>query len=140
MPKRTTAMDRFLAKVVKTDSCWLWQAATSSEGYGAFWFEGALTPAHRWLYGQTVGPLEDGSHIDHLCRVRSCVNPSHLEQVSERTNVLRGEGPCAENARKDSCVHGHPYSLTNTRIRPDGKRACRTCAREDSRRRRLITA
>lgn len=123
------ASSRFFAKVNKTSGCWLW-TASKRRGYGAFYFEGRHWAAHRWAYEHLVGPIPAGLQLDHLCRVPACVNPNHLEPVTGRVNLLRGDTFQAANARKTRCVNGHPFSPENTYIIKDGKRACRTCRRE----------
>lgn len=75
------------------------------------------------------GPIPEGLVIDHLCRNRGCVNPDHLEAVTQRENILRGEGLAAANARKTHCPKGHPYSGENLYVVPSsGRRQCRICA------------
>jgi len=91
-------MERFWSKVEKTVSCWLWTASTR-RGYGQFVINNKPTPAHRFAYEQLVGDIPRGLQLDHLCRVRNCVNPEHLEPVTSRENILRGEGICAVAAR-----------------------------------------
>lgn len=85
----STEADRFFAKVEKTNDCWLWRAATTV-GYGVFKrATKVLVYAHRWSYEHHVGPIPEGLHIDHLCRVRACVNPAHLEPVTLAENNRR---------------------------------------------------
>jgi hypothetical protein len=81
---------RFWAKVEKTADCWFWRATRTRDGYGTFYFYGRSLSAHRWLYQQLIGPVPDGLVLDHLCRIRHCVNPQHLEPVTHRENVIRG--------------------------------------------------
>lgn len=122
------AATRFWAKVEKTDTCWLWTAALV-KGYGRF-YDTDMRPvgAHRWAYELLVGPIPEGLTIDHLCRVRRCVNPDHLEVVTQRENVARVPP-------KTHCPHGHAFTAANTYIRKpkaDGlrpARQCRECAR-----------
>ena len=114
MGKTIPVLDRFWAKVQQTESCWLWTAARDHRGYGEFRVE--LPPArpakaHRFAYETLIGPIPDGLELDHLCRVRNCVNPEHLEPVTGRVNTLRGESPAAQNARKTHCVRGHELPL-----------------------------
>lgn len=117
-------MKRFWDKVRKTSSCWEWDAATWSNGYGAFSYEGKLQGAHRVSYKMTVGEIPEGLEIDHLCKNRKCVNPKHLEVVTRRENQLRSNSVSGTNAKKVSCIRGHLI----TYIRPDGKgRECLSC-------------
>jgi len=152
--RRTTpAPDRFWKKVNKAGplpvarpelgECWLWTAYLDKKGYGRFARDTNHRNygAHRWVYENEVGPIPGGLVIDHLCRVRHCVNPSHLEPVTTGTNTLRGTGPMARNARKTACTHGHPFDEANTYTDSRGTRHCRTCCRiraADGRRRRIL--
>lgn len=122
-----TVTERFWSKVEKggPDECWHW-TGTLGRGYGLLWTGERLVVAHRWLYEREKGPIPDGLQLDHLCRVRACVNPAHLEPVTGRTNVLRGIGISAENARKTHCKYGHPLNGKNLYKR-NGKRHCRAC-------------
>ena len=122
---RTTTEERFWARVDKSGTCWKWQGS-SSQGYGSFSADGRTVRAHRYAYELTVGPIPHGLVLDHLCRVRSCVNPAHLEPVTNVENVLRGAGWAGTNSRKTHCVHGHEYTPENTVPIADGRR-CRTC-------------
>lgn len=113
--------------------CWIWTAGKTDEGYGNFGLnatrrERKNIAAHRFSYQLLKGEIPIGLVSDHLCRNRACVNPSHLEIVDERTNILRGVGPCAVNAAKKFCIHGHEFTEENTYIW-HGKRKCRTCHR-----------
>jgi hypothetical protein len=90
--------------------------------------------AHRFSYEAYVGPIGAGLHIDHLCRVRSCVNPKHLEPVTQRVNTLRGEGRAALQLRVTHCPRGHEYTPDNIYLWR-GHRACRTCVLARGRRR-----
>lgn len=80
---------RFEAKINKTDSCWLWIGGKQAAGYGSFGVRGSGKLAHRVSYELHRGAIPDGLHLDHLCRVKSCVNPDHLEPVTPRENVRR---------------------------------------------------
>lgn len=125
-----TAEERFWAKVEKQEGgCWLWTGAITSHGYGQFKVDGRLVGAHRFAYELLVGPIPLGLTLDHLCRIRHCVNPSHLEAVTNRENTLRGEGITARAARVTHCPQSHPYDLFNTYVSPRGDRRCRICAR-----------
>ena len=127
-----TTADRFWAKVTRDreDGCWEWTGGMTS-GYGRFFVGGQSRPkqvgAHRWAYQHLIGPIPDGLQLDHLCRNRACVNPAHLEPVSQRVNVLRGEGLSAKQARQTHCRHGHEFTPENTRMAKGRKRHCRQC-------------
>lgn len=115
---------------ISQNGCWQWIGYISKEGYARIKISHTqVYGAHRIAYDLFVGPVPTGLEIDHLCRNRACVNPAHLEAVSHRTNMLRGEGVGAENARKTHCIHGHEFTVENTYFRPDGKRDCRACIR-----------
>jgi hypothetical protein len=129
-------LERWWAKVEKTDTCWLWRGNLDRHGYGQF---GALTDgerrnhrAHRWGYQQLVRPLDANETLDHLCRVHACVNPDHLEPVSHAENVARGDSG-KHNADKTHCPRGHEYTEANTYRPKRGGRECRTCMRDRSR-------
>ncbi|WP_280412563.1 HNH endonuclease signature motif containing protein [Nocardia asiatica] len=124
----------FWSKVDKSGECWLWTKGTFDCGYGAFWVPPQNRAAHIVSYNLLVGAVPSGLQLDHLCRVRKCVNPAHLEPVTCRENLLRGETYAAVNAAKTHCPKGHPYSADNTRITAQGLRACRTCERARLRR------
>lgn len=92
-PYLTDDSARFWAKVDKRgpDDCWLWLAnKTAPNGHGRFSTGGSMVMAHRFAYELLVGPIPDGLVIDHLCRVRLCVNPKHLEPVTAVENIKRG--------------------------------------------------
>lgn len=146
MGKRTPSVERFWPKVdlagpvperaPHLGPCWLWAGAHSDTGYGSFRADGRNVGSHRFAYELLVGPVPMGLHIDHLCRVRSCCNPAHLEAVTKAENDRRGMSPFGINAQKTHCIRGHEFTLANTYVRPDGDgHQCRTCKREDSRRR-----
>lgn len=124
------ALTRFLAKVQREGSgCWRWTGAINQHGYGRVWDirRGGAVQAHRFSYEAHKGSVPDGLVIDHLCRNRACVNPDHLEPVTNRENLLRGANFVADEARRTQCPVGHPYDEANTYRRPDGIRTCRAC-------------
>lgn len=123
---------RFWAKVEKTDTCWLWTGCVLRNGYGQAWDGTGRDYAHRISYELANGPIPDGLQIDHLCRVRHCVNPAHLEAVTMPTNILRGVSPAALNARKTHCVRDHEFTPENTATTAT-QRVCRTCKRDTQR-------
>lgn len=124
---------RFHGYVEVTETCWLWRGQVSRAGYGQFRVArpDRMLLAHRWSYAHHVGPIPEGLELDHLCRVRQCVNPAHLEPVTPRENQRRSRSVSGLNAAKTCCVHGHPFDASNTRVTSStGERRCRTCARE----------
>lgn len=125
-------MNQFWAKVVKGPDCWEWTGTKLKTGYGIF----DHRCAHRIAWELERGPIQRGLVIDHLCRNRSCVNPDHLEPVTQRQNLLRGDTFVARNAAKTHCQRGHEFTRENTYYAPKGgSRHCQTCRREYQRRR-----
>lgn len=115
---------------VQADGCWLWTGFVARNGYGRVRHGERIVRAHRHVYELLVGPIPDGLRLDHLCRVRHCVNPAHLEPVTHRENVLRGSSPIAQKAQQTHCIHGHRLDGGNLYVHPtDGTRKCRTCQR-----------
>jgi hypothetical protein len=130
----TEFWERLTAKVDFTPFCWLWTGAKTHDGYGNIGVgKYKRFAAHRITYQMFRGPIPEGLQLDHLCRVRHCVNPFHLEAVTCRENILRGEGVCARHARRTHCKHGHELAGDNLRVALDGERICRTCHREGNR-------
>lgn len=131
---KMTIEERFWAKVDKrgANDCWLWTGAKYKEGYGQFRISSrdGRGLAHRFAYTISIGEIPAGLHIDHLCRVRACVNPYHLEPVTQQENTLRGESPAAKNAKKTHCPKGHPYSGGNLLVNKNNERRCRKCISE----------
>lgn len=107
--------------------CWIWTGPLDTYGYGQARMTGRTPIAHRVVYTDVVGAIPEGLELDHLCRVRACVNPAHLEPVTHRVNVLRGKGIAAVAADTKSCPQGHPYDGRNLLVFSDGKRRCRAC-------------
>ena len=125
--------ERFWTKVNKNGplwqgtNCWLWEGCVA-RGYGLFWQDGKLMTAHRVAYQMMISSIPPKLQIDHLCRVRHCVNPSHMEPVTPRENVLRGQGITAQKHRQTTCLrHGHPLDIVNTYIDNRGYRNCKLC-------------
>lgn len=116
---------RFWSKVDATGDCWLWKGHVGGQGYGYFNVaRGIVMRAHRLAYELEHGAIPRGLVVDHLCRNRLCVNPAHLEPVTNRENVLRGSQPQMVAARTNTCKRGH--SLADARVNKKG-RTCRTC-------------
>jgi hypothetical protein len=142
--------ERFWIKVrfVPITGCWRWVASLNTGGYGQLNVDRRPRLAYRLAYEALVGPVPRKLQLDHLCQFRQCVNPWHLEVVTNRENVLRGYNGqfgtvlSRRNAAKTECPNGHPYSGDNllvwTRKTNDGKRTvtyrtCRTCSRDRNR-------
>jgi hypothetical protein len=113
--------------------CWEWTGSINLKGYGSLsvkvgdkWIK---RPAHRLVWIALCGPMPEGLQLDHLCRLRRCVNPDHLEPVTLRVNVLRGIGLTAQNALKTHCKRGH----CDWRHNSAGWRDCHPCHLERSR-------
>ena len=127
---------RFWSKVEKTSSCWNWIGAIGSAGYGNFGIDNRTYRAHRVSYEWLHGPIPAGLVIDHLCRNKRCVNPDHLEPVTDRVNTIRGDGPriTSELGRaRTHCKHGHSLSGANLYVqKKTGYRYCRECMRQAS--------
>lgn len=139
-PSPTSTLDEQIAKVLMppdvlarferkytpepNSGCWLWTGSLS-QGYGCI----EHTRAHRISFEHFRHKIPDGLVLDHLCRVRCCVNPDHLEPVTNYTNIIRGFGAPAMNARKTHCVHGHSLEGDNLYTNADGNRICRKCRR-----------
>lgn len=118
--------------------CYRWtggkQSGKGDNDYGVINYNGRTRPVHVAAYEEITGvPVPDGYHVDHVrakgCRYRNCWNIAHLEAVTPRENILRGNSPSARNARAEVCPSGHPYDEENTRVYR-GMRHCRACGRE----------
>ena len=120
-------IERFLKKVNKTKTCWLWTGSVDGKGYGCFRVNGVLVKCHRWIYEYYVAMIPPDMTVHHKCYTRHCVNPAHLLVLSNKDNILDGSGICAKNKRKIYCKRRHKFSLENTYRRPDGGRECKIC-------------
>lgn len=131
---------RFWSKVDKngpirpgmTTKCWVWKGKKGERKHGHFGCQDEAgnwhtVQAHRWLWKQERGPLDDALVLDHLCENPSCVNLDHLEPKSLTANTMRGNSPHAANARKTHCPRGHEYTPDNIYL-VNNARICRTCS------------
>ncbi len=130
---RNTYFELWLQDRITVDpntDCWLWLNGVNRDGYGCIRIDGKSQSTHRVVFQRLVGLIPTGFQLDHLCRVRSCCNPKHLEIVTSRVNTLRGNTIAANNSKKDFCSNGHVFDLKNTYYRPDrNSRECRICRR-----------
>ena len=137
-------IERFEAKYSPEPmtGCWLWTGAAvkpwrkgatvNGHGYGLFSWNGRLGMAHRFAYEHYRGPILEGMVTDHRCRTRECVNPWHLDLVSQQENLMRAESSlAAQNAAKTCCAHGHEFTAENTYHTPCGRRHCKICRRRN---------
>lgn len=104
--------------------CWLWTLSTVSRGYALFAIKGKSFKAHRYSYELLVGPIPEGLELDHLCSVRHCVNPTHLDPVPHVINLQRAN---AVRVLKTFCKRGHHYVEENVYRDARGRRFCRPC-------------
>lgn len=130
--------ERFRERFVQgeSDECWLWAGTINNTGYGVLKRGGTdhvVVLAHRLAVQLDGREIPEGLVIDHLCRVRHCVNPAHLEIVTNRENVLRGVSPPSQEARKTHCKYGHPLSGENLAHASNGRgRICRACRKRNN--------
>lgn len=120
--------DRYWGWVRQREGCWEWTGSLS-KGHGKFMLAGRRQPAHRWAYEFLIGDIPQGLDLDHLCRNRACVNPTHCEPVTRGENVRRGQVGIA-NSSKTRCIRGHEFTPENTYYHNGtGWRNCRACMR-----------
>ena len=134
--KPTPASERFHGKYrVMESGCWEWTGSISTQGYGRISENNRPLYAHRVSYEMHKGPIPDGLVVDHICRVRSCVNPDHLQAITNSENLLSGTAPTVLLHWLKRCKQGHDMTdPRNVYVRPDnGRRACHECIRQRSR-------
>lgn len=127
-------LDRLWRSVEKVPAgCWIWNGPRQTTGHGTAFIGGRTRGAHRVVYELLKGAIPAGLELDHLCRNPPCVSPDHLEPVTHRENLLRGNTIVARNAAKTHCPSGHEYSGENLRF-TRRQRVCVTCHRDADRR------
>jgi len=130
MGRHGISVEQRIAENIEIDSngCWIWLKHKDNNGYGRIWANSKTLRAHRVSYETYVGPISEGLELDHLCRVRHCVNPLHLESVTHAENMRRGDhsNKGKNNAIKTHCLRGHEYTEENTYRYKNG-RYCRAC-------------
>lgn len=123
-------IERFMEKVKKTKTCWLWTATKFTAGYGSFSYQSKKVAAHRFAYTVFVGEIPEGKFVLHHCDVPPCVNPDHLFLGTQTDNLqdMTEKGRRVNNNElKTHCIRGHEFSGYNLMKLKTGKRACRIC-------------
>lgn len=137
--ERENIFCRFMSKLQHTPhGCWQWHGAKSEKGYGSFSFMGRALPAHRVAYVLWKGRVLAGLQVDHICNNRACVNPAHLQLVTDHQNKILGK---IRRLRATHCPNGHELSednLVSWRLKSSGFRGCLTCQRETDRERQSL--
>lgn len=125
-------LERIATRCNENDNgCWIYTGGRNDAGYGVISINRRPHYAHRITYEGYITTIPDGLELDHLCRVRACCNPWHLEPVTHAVNMARGHFNNSYQARLTQCPAGHPYDKANTYLYPDGRhRACRACRRK----------
>lgn len=125
-----------IASKIRVDlltGCWLWVRYCDPAGYGRVYWNKRADRAHIVVYRLLVRPIPEGMELDHVrargCRWRCCCNPAHLEPVTHRENLLRGNTSVAERAAREVCPQGHVLAEGNLVKRASG-RECATCNRD----------
>lgn len=134
MKYKTNTIETFHTKyIVDVESgCWIWQGKLDKDGYGTFCSNYIHWRAHRYAYVHIKEPINKDLQIDHLCRNRACVNPDHLEPVTCRENLMRGNTYAALASKKTHCKYGHEFTVDNTYIAKNNTRKCKQCDRTNA--------
>lgn len=118
---------RMAAKVAIAESgCWHWTGALNSRGYGCISIDAKVRLSHRVAYELTVGAIPPGLQLDHLCTIKSCCNPDHLEPVTGAENLRRARGQVGLTV----CGRNHLLTRANTYRTSRGVNECRICRRK----------
>jgi HNH endonuclease len=115
-----------LIEPVTESGCWIWHGPTSEKGYAKTYYRKRDWRVHRLMYELFIGQIPNAVVCDHRCRVRCCVNPYHIDLVSDEENILRGFGFAARNKRKTHCKYGHTLADENIYV-PPGRPSRRLC-------------
>jgi hypothetical protein len=124
-------IDRILDKVDMSGDCWVWTGCRGGRGYGMIRINYRNIQAHRVVYEELVEPIPEGLQLDHLCRNKACVNPDHLEPVTNEENMRR------YRATLTHCPNGHEYMAENIAVQSNGTKRCRTC-KKNNRQKKVI--
>ena len=138
-PKPRPILERIMAKVIRVGKCLFWTGATNGHGYGVILAEGQprrMIYVHRAIFEAINGPIINNKVLDHLCRNRNCCNIEHLEAVTHRENLFRGEAPNWKTTRTKICKRGHYIDGKNVQQATDGRFRCRICTIQRKRWRR----
>lgn len=124
-----TNLPQTFTNKIRESTCVVWVGACNTLGYGLIQINGKVELAHRVAYAAAYGPIPEGLVIDHVCRVRNCVKPEHLEAVTQQENNRRGRRDRSLQVG-DTCANGHPIATDDLLYtRPSGKTECMTCRR-----------
>jgi len=122
-------LENFFDKVdALPNGCWIWEGGIDKVGYGRFKVNGKLLGSHRFSYEINKSKIPEKMVLDHLCKNPSCVNPDHLEAVTQKENILRGNNQISKKILQTHCIYGHELSGENLYINPKyNKRDCKIC-------------
>ena len=131
-PSAKSVKEKLWDRIDAEGVCWLWVGPLCNDGYGrAAGSDSKLRLAHRVVWEELVGKIPPELEVDHLCRVRHCVNPDHLEPVTHAENMARSAVATVNAARgrqTTHCKRGHEFTEENTRKDTKrNKRYCKAC-------------